>query len=130
MITNHTAETGSHYIAATSKDYMSMFWRASGGGVIVGALCVLKLLYGYIPGSDLKPSYISSGNPDPKLVPPVIDITVQPSEARLALISWTALPVPTQGAFHIERKDPSSSWCEIKQLPFNAPMPYTDTGRV
>ena len=37
-------------------------------------------LHSYIPGSDLKPSYISSGNPDPKLAPPVIDLTVQPAD--------------------------------------------------
>ncbi|MDQ0475640.1 recombinase [Chryseobacterium sp. MDT2-18] len=62
LITNHTAETGSHYITSTSKDYMSMFWRASGGGVIVGALCVLKLLYGYIPGSDFSHAFYYAFN--------------------------------------------------------------------
>ena len=62
LITNHTAETGSHYITSTSKDYMSMFWRASGGGVIVGALCILKLLYGYIPGSDFSHAFFYAFN--------------------------------------------------------------------
>lgn len=62
LITNHTAETGSHYISSTTKDYMSMFWRASGGGVIVGALCVLKLLYGYIPGSDFSHAFLYAFN--------------------------------------------------------------------
>jgi Site-specific recombinase len=36
LITNHTAETGTHYISSTLKEYMKMFWKASGGGVIVG----------------------------------------------------------------------------------------------
>ena len=62
LITNHTAETGSHYIATTSKDYMNMFWKASGGGVIVGGLCVLKLLYGYIPGSDFSHAFLYAFN--------------------------------------------------------------------
>ena len=62
LITNHTAETGSHYITSNSKDYMSMFWRASGGGVIVGALCILKLLYGYIPGSDFSHAFLYAFN--------------------------------------------------------------------
>jgi site-specific recombinase len=62
LITNHTAETGSHYITSTTKDYMTMFWRASGGGVIVGALCVLKLLYGYIPGSDFSHAFLYAMN--------------------------------------------------------------------
>ncbi len=52
LITNHTAETGKHYITSTYKDYMKMFWKAVGGGVIVGALCVLKMLYGYLNGSE------------------------------------------------------------------------------
>ncbi|MDO5615934.1 MAG: recombinase, partial [Cruoricaptor ignavus] len=43
LITNHTAETGVHYITSGIKDYLQMFWKASAGGVIVGSLCVLKM---------------------------------------------------------------------------------------
>ena len=39
-----------------------MFWKASGGGVIVGGLCVLKLLYGYIPGSDFSHAFLYAFN--------------------------------------------------------------------
>jgi site-specific recombinase len=39
LITNHTAETGTHYITSSRKEYMTMFYKASGGGIIVGALC-------------------------------------------------------------------------------------------
>lgn len=52
LITNHTAETGTHYITNSRRDYMSMFLKASGGGIIVGCLVVLKLFYGSLPGSD------------------------------------------------------------------------------
>lgn len=62
LITNHTAETGIHYISSTLKDYMKMFWKASGGGVIVGALCVLKLMYSYIPGSEFSHAILYSFN--------------------------------------------------------------------
>ncbi len=62
LITNHTAETGTHYITSNRRDYMKMFLRASGGGVIVGALCVLKLLYSYIPGSDFSHAFLYSFN--------------------------------------------------------------------
>ncbi|MDR6514641.1 recombinase [Chryseobacterium camelliae] len=62
LITNHTAETGSHYITSTKKEYMTMFYKASGGGIIVGALCVLKVLYGYIPGSDFFHAFFYSLN--------------------------------------------------------------------
>ncbi|SEW06688.1 Site-specific recombinase [Chryseobacterium wanjuense] len=62
LITNHTAETGAHYITSTRKEYMRMFYKASGGGIIVGALCVLKMLYGYVPGSDFSHAFLYSMN--------------------------------------------------------------------
>lgn len=62
LITNHTAETGAHYITSTRKQYMTMFYKASGGGIIVGALCVLKMLYGYVPGSDFSHAFLYSMN--------------------------------------------------------------------
>ncbi|CAA7387140.1 site-specific recombinase [Chryseobacterium fistulae] len=62
LITNHTAEAGVHYITSTRKEYMTMFYKASGGGIIVGALCVLKMLYGYIPGSDFSHAFLYSMN--------------------------------------------------------------------
>ena len=62
LITNHTAETGVHYISSTVKDYMKMFWKASGGGVIVGVLCVLKMLYSYITGSEFSHAILYSFN--------------------------------------------------------------------
>lgn len=62
LITNHTAETGTHYITSTFKAYMKMFWKASGGGVIVGALCILKMLYSYIPTSDFAHAFLFSMN--------------------------------------------------------------------
>ena len=62
LITNHTAETGTHYITANLRDYMKMFWKASGGGVVVGALCVLKMLYSYVPSSDFAHALLYSMN--------------------------------------------------------------------
>ncbi len=62
LITNHTAETGSHYITTGTRGYIKMFWKASGGGVIVGALCVLKMLYSYYPGSEFLHAVMYSFN--------------------------------------------------------------------
>lgn len=62
LITNHTAETGVHYITSTFKEYIKMFWKASGGGVIVGVLCVLKMLYGYAPGSEFSHAFMYALN--------------------------------------------------------------------
>lgn len=62
LITNHTAETGSHYITSSFRDYMSMFWKASGGGVIVGALCILKMLYSFSEGSEFGHAFLYALN--------------------------------------------------------------------
>lgn len=62
LITNHTAETGKHYITSSFRDYMMMFWKAVGGGVIVGALCVLKTLYGSVPGSEFHHAFLYAFN--------------------------------------------------------------------
>lgn len=62
LITNHTAQAGTHYITSSLKDYLKMFWKASGGGVVVGALCVLKMLYSYVPASDFAHAFLYSLN--------------------------------------------------------------------
>ncbi len=62
LITNHTAETGTHYITSSRRDYMSMFLKASGGGIIVGCLVVLKLFYGSLPGSDFSHAILYATN--------------------------------------------------------------------
>lgn len=42
-ITQHTADTGEHYITKDRREYLKMFWAASGGGIIVGMLCIVKV---------------------------------------------------------------------------------------
>lgn len=61
-ITQHTAKTGEHYITSTTKEYFNMFNSAMLGGVIVGVMCVLKLLLSRIPASDLGHALIYSAN--------------------------------------------------------------------
>lgn len=43
-ITQHTAKTGEHYITEGKGDYFRMFRAALGGGLVVGLLCLLKVL--------------------------------------------------------------------------------------
>ncbi|MGZ5211950.1 MAG: recombinase, partial [Kaistella sp.] len=62
LITNHTAETGTHYITSSGRDYLSMFLKTSGGGIIVGCLVVLKLFYGSLPGSDFSHAILYAFN--------------------------------------------------------------------
>lgn len=62
LITNHTAETGAHYITSSRADYFSMFKKAAGGGIIVACLVVLKLFYGSLPGSDFSHAVLFAFN--------------------------------------------------------------------
>lgn len=62
LITNHTAETGTHYITSTRRDYLKMFLKAGGGGIIVGCLVVLKLFFGSFSGSDFSHAILYSFN--------------------------------------------------------------------
>ena len=62
LITNHTAETGAHYITSSKSDYLTMFLKASGGGIIVACLVILKLFYGTLPGSDFSHAVLYAFN--------------------------------------------------------------------
>jgi len=62
LITNHTADTGKHYITSSYTDYMKMFRKALGCGIVVGALCVLKMLYSYLPGSEFSHAILYAFN--------------------------------------------------------------------
>ena len=62
LITSHTAETGTHYIATSSKEYLKMFWKASGGGIIVGFLCIFKMIMSYSHGSEFSHAVLYSLN--------------------------------------------------------------------
>ncbi len=61
-ITQHTAKTGEHYITEGRREYFKMFYTALGGGLIVGILCVIKLLLGKIDTSDFGHAFIYSMN--------------------------------------------------------------------
>lgn len=61
-ITQHTAKTGEHYITSSSKEYFNMLYSAIGGGVIVGFLCIFKLLLSKVEASDLGHALLYSLN--------------------------------------------------------------------
>lgn len=61
-ITHHTAQTGEHYITSNKREYWEMFRSASLGGVIVGLMCVVKLLLGYIHTSEFGHAFYYSIN--------------------------------------------------------------------
>ena len=62
LIPSHTADTGTHYIATSSKEYLKMFWKASGGGIIVGFLCIFKMMMSYSHGSEFSHAVLYSLN--------------------------------------------------------------------
>lgn len=44
--TQHTGTTGEKYITSTREEYSNMFWSAAGGGLVIGFLCIFKLILG------------------------------------------------------------------------------------
>jgi len=61
-VTQHTANTGEHYITKNRWEYFRMFWAASGGGIIVGILCVIKVMLGKIETSAFGHAFFYSLN--------------------------------------------------------------------
>lgn len=62
LITSHTAEAGTHYIATSTKEFIKMFWKASGGGIIVGFLCIIKMIFSGMEGSEFSHAVLYSLN--------------------------------------------------------------------
>jgi site-specific recombinase len=61
-ITQHTARAGQKYVTDTYRDYLKMFLAAAGGGLIVGFLCVFKLLFSKIDASAFGHAFLYSFN--------------------------------------------------------------------
>ncbi len=61
-ITTHTAKTGEHYITETPREYRSMLFKSIGGGVIVGFLCIFKLLLSKVDASQFGHAFYYSMN--------------------------------------------------------------------
>jgi len=61
-VTQHTAKTGEKYITESKSEYFKMFKAALGGGLIVGILCVIKVLLGKIETSDFGHAFLYSMN--------------------------------------------------------------------
>lgn len=61
-ITKHTAKTGEHYITSDKKEYFKMLKAALGGGMVVGVLCIIKLLLSKIDSSDFGYAFLYSMN--------------------------------------------------------------------
>ncbi len=61
-VTQHTAQTGEHYITTSKKEYFKMFWSACLGGFIVAFLCVFKLMLSKIDASEFGYAFYYSMN--------------------------------------------------------------------
>lgn len=61
-ITQHTAKTGEQYITETRSEYFRMFKAALGGGLIVGILCIIKLLLSKVDTSYFGHAFLYSMN--------------------------------------------------------------------
>ncbi len=61
-VTQHTAKTGEHYITHSKKEYTNMFLTACGAGLVVGFLCIFKILLGKFHVSDFGHALLYSLN--------------------------------------------------------------------
>ena len=61
-ITQHTAKTGEHYITNTRSGYFNMLKTSIGGGLVVGIMCVIKVLLYKINLSDFGQAFFNSMN--------------------------------------------------------------------
>lgn len=61
-ITQHTAKTGGNYITESRKEYFIMLRNSLGGGLIVGCLCIIKLLLSKVDTSYFGQAFIYSMN--------------------------------------------------------------------
>ena len=61
-VTQHTAKTGEHYITESKKDYIRMLLTAMGGGLVVGFLCLFKVVLGRADVSDFGHAFLYSLN--------------------------------------------------------------------
>jgi site-specific recombinase len=61
-VTQHTAKTGEKYITQSRGEYFKMLNTAMGGGLIVGVLCILKVLLSKVDTSDFGYAFLYSMN--------------------------------------------------------------------
>lgn len=61
-ITQHTANTGEHYITSSTGEYFKMLKTALGGGFVVGFMCILKVLLGKVETSAFGHAFLYSLN--------------------------------------------------------------------
>jgi len=61
-ITQHTAKTGGHYITENRLEYFRMLRNSLGGGLIVGVLCIVKLLLSKVDTSYFGQAFLYSMN--------------------------------------------------------------------
>lgn len=61
-VTQHTAKTGEKYITESRQEYFKMFRAALGGGLIVGVLCIIKVMLGKVETSGFGHAFLYSMN--------------------------------------------------------------------
>ena len=84
---------------------------------------------GEVSAVEVQQTYQSLYNPDSKLVPPTINLTVSTVDFGIALLSWTTTDPAISGSYFIDRDAAASgTWTPIAQVPYNTtPLKYADT---
>lgn len=61
-VTENASRTGEHYIAENRSEYSAMFRSASGAGLIIGFMSLLKILASYLRSAPLVEAFLFSMN--------------------------------------------------------------------
>ncbi|MFC5476305.1 site-specific recombinase [Paraherbaspirillum soli] len=61
-VTENASRTGEHYIAESRTEYSAMFRSASGAGVVIGFMSLLKILASYLRAAPLVEAFLFSMN--------------------------------------------------------------------
>ncbi|PUA19074.1 site-specific recombinase [Glaciimonas sp. PCH181] len=61
-ITENASRTGEHYIAENRSQFNAMFRSASGAGVVIGFMALLKILFSYLRAAPLVEAFLFSMN--------------------------------------------------------------------
>ena len=123
-ITEQTAKTGEHYITKTRKGYFRMLLTSIGGGLIVGLMCVSKILLYKLELSSFGEAFLYSMNYSIGfMILYLLGFTLatkQPAMTASTLISAVEAGMKSKGSRRIKHKAFAKLFSEVFRSQFVA----------